>query len=217
MADNQQTEVLAGYVQDAESLIDRFEALDPVQVLAPVLDFLPAPPCRVLDVGAGTGRDAAWFAQAGYRVTAVEPVAGFRRAGQVLHGGLDLTWSGDKLPVLAELRQSGVQFDVLILNGVWHHLKLAEREAALFSLWSLAAPAARLVISVRNGPAPITRPSYGGRADLLLMQAHRIGFSTICHKYAASIQPQNTAAGVTWDWIVLEVPATAKAEVQLGN
>ncbi|WP_286135131.1 class I SAM-dependent methyltransferase [Neptunicoccus cionae] len=217
MTDNRETEVLAGYARDAEDLIDRFEALDPLQVFAPVLDFLPVRPCRVLDVAAGTGRDAAWLARAGHIVTAVEPVAAFRSAGQSLHRGLDLTWSADQLPDLTELRQAGGLYDVLILNGVWHHLKLAERETALRTLCSLAAPVARLVISVRNGPAPAGRPSYGGEAGRLLGQARDIGLSVTCHKKVASVQPQNIAAGVTWDWLVLEVSGAEGRKGQLGN
>ncbi|NEB06003.1 methyltransferase domain-containing protein [Streptomyces sp. SID13726] len=40
-----------------------------------LLDLLPDPPARVLDVGAGTGRDAAALAGRGFAVDAVEPVA----------------------------------------------------------------------------------------------------------------------------------------------
>ncbi|MBR9863669.1 MAG: class I SAM-dependent methyltransferase [Rhodobacteraceae bacterium] len=168
-------------------------------------------------MGAGTGRDAAWLARAGHVVTAVEPVAAFRSAGQSLHSGLDLTWSADHLPDLTELRQAGALYDLLILNGVWHHLRLPERESALHALRCLAAPAARLVISVRNGPAPAGRPSYGGEAGRLLGQARDIGLSVRCHKKEASIQPQNIAAGVTWDWLVLEVSGAEEGKGQLGN
>ena len=37
------------------------------------VNLLPRPPGRALDVGAGTGRDAAWLARLGFQVVAVEP------------------------------------------------------------------------------------------------------------------------------------------------
>jgi protein-L-isoaspartate O-methyltransferase len=39
---------------------------------------LPAPPARVLDVGAGSGRDAAWLTSLGLEVVAVEPSVALR-------------------------------------------------------------------------------------------------------------------------------------------
>jgi protein-L-isoaspartate O-methyltransferase len=39
----------------------------------------------VLDVGAGSGRDAAWFAARGHDVVAVEPTSAMRSEGQHRH------------------------------------------------------------------------------------------------------------------------------------
>ena len=66
---------LEGYATDAAELIPAYEALSTTEVLAPVIDLLPSRACRALDVGAGTGRDAAWLVEQGHQVTAVEPVA----------------------------------------------------------------------------------------------------------------------------------------------
>jgi hypothetical protein len=44
------------------------------------LDLIPATPGAVLDVGAGSGRDARWFAARGWDVVAVEPSAALRGA-----------------------------------------------------------------------------------------------------------------------------------------
>jgi FkbM family methyltransferase len=43
-----------------------------------------APAC-VLDIGAGSGRDAAWLASLGYEVIAVEPSAAMVREAQRIH------------------------------------------------------------------------------------------------------------------------------------
>ncbi|RUT67608.1 SAM-dependent methyltransferase, partial [Flavobacterium cupreum] len=61
------------YEQNAQELVDRYESLSFEHVHADLLDLLPAPGATILDVGAGSGRDAAWFAARGYDVVAVEP------------------------------------------------------------------------------------------------------------------------------------------------
>ena len=50
-----------------------------------VLDLIPAMPGRVLDIGSGTGRDAAWFAGRGHSVVAVEPTDAMRLPAMALH------------------------------------------------------------------------------------------------------------------------------------
>jgi ubiquinone/menaquinone biosynthesis C-methylase UbiE len=46
----------------------------------------------VLDVGAGTGHGATWFATQGHRVTAVEPSAAMRCEGRRRTAGLPIEW-----------------------------------------------------------------------------------------------------------------------------
>ena len=51
-----------------------------VVVQAGLLEFVPrGRDLLALDVGAGSGRDAAWLASLGYEVVAAEPAAGMRR------------------------------------------------------------------------------------------------------------------------------------------
>ena len=67
---------------------------------APVLDLLPDSAGCILDVGAGTGRDAAWFAANGHNVVAVEPFAQLRAAGQERQRSPDIRWMNDTLSAL---------------------------------------------------------------------------------------------------------------------
>ncbi|MCY4198668.1 MAG: methyltransferase domain-containing protein [Gammaproteobacteria bacterium] len=66
-------DVIAVYERDAEALAERYERIEFERVHCEVLELLPKAGASVLDVGAGSGRDAAWFAANGYQVTAVEP------------------------------------------------------------------------------------------------------------------------------------------------
>ena len=51
-----------GYAEQAEALVEQYESLDFAENHRLILHLIPTSPCRVLDVGAGTGRDAAGFA-----------------------------------------------------------------------------------------------------------------------------------------------------------
>ena len=61
----------------------RYEETAAEDIHAWLLDLPPAIPATVLDVGAGSGRAAAWLAAKGYDVTAVEPSANMRAASAV--------------------------------------------------------------------------------------------------------------------------------------
>src|SRR5271166_5499625 len=64
-----------GYAEEAEALIEQYEKLSFADVHRQVLHLIPTAPGRVLDIGSGTGRDAAAFATMGHEVVAVEPTA----------------------------------------------------------------------------------------------------------------------------------------------
>ncbi|HEY0296776.1 MAG TPA: class I SAM-dependent methyltransferase [Bordetella sp.] len=101
-------QILDGYAEAATpALIARIDSLDAREIYAPVLDLLPAAPVNIADIGAGTGRDAAWFAEQGHHVWAVEPVEALREAGRSRHRSDRITWLDDRLPHLAEARMHG--------------------------------------------------------------------------------------------------------------
>ena len=56
-----------GYADEAEDLFKRYENIPAADAHRAVLHLIPAAPSRVLDIGSGTGRDAAWFASMGHR------------------------------------------------------------------------------------------------------------------------------------------------------
>jgi len=132
--------IFEGYAIDAQELIPRFEAIDTAQVLGPVLDLLPNPPCRVLDVGAGTGRDAAWLAKRGHQVVAVEPVSYLRGAGTLLHRAENIAWIDDGLPDLKGVSCADLRFDLIVVNAVWQHLRPEQQPRAVLARALLLGP-----------------------------------------------------------------------------
>src|ERR1700692_3272765 len=74
-----------GYAEEVEALVQQYESLSFSDNHKAILHLIPSEPCRVLDVGAGTGRDAAGFAALGHHVVAVEPTTELRTRAMALH------------------------------------------------------------------------------------------------------------------------------------
>ncbi|NOG73668.1 methyltransferase domain-containing protein [Roseicella sp. DB1501] len=106
----------------------------------------------VIDVGAGTGRDAGAYAAAGYEVIAVEPSSGMRAQAERLHQSPRIRWLSDSLPGLVTTTRSGVTADVVSLSAVWQHVPPADRPRAFRKLVALLRSGGLLVMTLRHGP-----------------------------------------------------------------
>ena len=115
---------------------------------------------KVLDVGAGTGRDAAWFAANGHTVVAVEPSPAMQRVGRRLHASADIIWLDDGLPDLAKLRSTKDTFDLIILSAVWMHVKPEDRQQALRAITELLRSDGVIYLTLRVGPPEPARGIY---------------------------------------------------------
>lgn len=146
---------MTGYEGEAGlALARRYEAVSAPDLHGPVADLIPAAPSRVLDVGAGSGRDAAWLAKTGHTVLAVEPSATLRAEGARRHPDPRITWVDDRLPNLTRV---GGRFGVILLSAVWQHVAPADRPVAFRALTGLLAPGGLLLISLRLGPPDLAR------------------------------------------------------------
>ena len=111
--------MVAGYDVEADTLGSEYERLSFEEIHAPMCDLLPESAGCILDVGAGSGRDAAWFAGKGHKVVAVEPSTRLREAGKERHPSRDIRWMDDALPALDRVLRSKLTFDLIWLSGVW--------------------------------------------------------------------------------------------------
>lgn len=134
----------------AEELFERYEGLEFEQVHRQVLDELPDHRAQVLDVGAGSGRDAAALARRGHSVVAVEPAGELRELARSYHSGAGIRWVDDELPGLEEVYDYGETYDLILLSAVWMHLAPAGRDRAMRKLVGLLEPGGRLIISTRT-------------------------------------------------------------------
>lgn len=170
------TGVQGYYAESAERLGRVYESVSFETVHEALLDLLPDPPARVLDVGAGTGRDAAALAGRGFAVDAVEPVAELRRVAERLHPGGGVTWRTGALPEIPGVRGP---YDVVLLSAVWMHLRPQERPPAMRRLASLLAPCGLLLITLRRGAPPTDRRMYDVPPQEVAGQAAEAGLKLL--------------------------------------
>ena len=154
-----------GYAAEAEALVGQYEGIRFADIHKQVLHLIPAAPCRVLDIGSGTGRDAAAFAAMGHVVLAVEPTAELRERAAALHPSPRIEWLDDGLPDLARLTGRGESFDVVMLTAVWMHLDEDQRRRAMPRVAALVRRGGVAILSLRHGPVPPGRRMFEVSAE----------------------------------------------------
>lgn len=190
-----------GYAEEAEILAVRYESIRFEDVHGDILPLIPPAPKRVIDIGAGTGRDAAALAARGHHVLAVEPTAALRAAGERLHPGLGITWCDDGLPDLATVRAAPGRFDLAFLTAVWMHLDAGERQAAMRALGDLVVPGGRVFMTLRHGPVPPGRRMFDVSAKETITLGAASGFTPIHEGHRGDMLDRGA---VSWTMLVLE-------------
>lgn len=139
------------YDLHAQDVSEQYESIKAQEVHAWLVDLLPKPSASVLDVGAGSGRDAAWLSNLGFDVIAVEPSKNMRDLAIEKHESLSVRWVDDSMPSLEKVSKLGLSFDVILLSAVWMHLPLSDRPRAFRKLINLLKPGGLLAITLRDG------------------------------------------------------------------
>lgn len=195
-------DTISYYDRAAADLAVQYEAVAFEQVHAAALTVLPPPGGLVLDVGAGSGRDAAWFASQGYEVVAVEPSSGMRSEGRRMHPGNRIRWIDDRLPGLEQVHRLGLAYDLIWISAVWMHISLVDRRRAFRKLITLLQPGGRMVITLRHGPSDPERPMHPvSRAEI---EALAIEHGAYIAK-AEGAADQLGRSAIAWETVVVQL------------
>ena len=153
MDDCKQDPAIRWYHERAKRVADDYESLSFPDVHNWLIDRLPpGGESIVLDVGAGSGRDAAWLAERGHEVVAVEPAAALRQEAACRHPDPRIRWLDDQLPGLEDVHRLGLCFDAILLSAVWMHVPEGQRARAFRKLITLLKPGGMLAFTLRLGP-----------------------------------------------------------------
>ncbi|MBH9553954.1 methyltransferase domain-containing protein [Inhella gelatinilytica] len=154
------------YERNAAELAARYEsAASPVERYYPLAFPSGA---RILDVGAGSGRDLAALLQAGYDGYGVEPSSRLRDAALAAHPELTTRLTGGALPALGT--PFGGCFGGIVCCAVLMHVPESELFDAALALRRVLDPHGRLLMSI-----PASRTDVG--------QNHRDNNGRLFHPY----------------------------------
>jgi SAM-dependent methyltransferase len=193
-----------GYAQEAPDLLKVYESISFRKTQDARLRLLPKPPRRLLDIGAGTGRDAAGFAALGYDVVATEPVAEMRRGAIALHPDRRIEWLDDSLPELARLSRRRDRFDIVMMTAVWMHLDADERRRGMKTVAALLKPRGTLIMTLRYGPVPPGRRMFEVSTHETIALARAQGLILFLKRARPTLIQR--AVPVSWQQLVFRLP-----------
>ncbi|MDD3370625.1 MAG: methyltransferase domain-containing protein [Alphaproteobacteria bacterium] len=189
------------YEADPQKYSDMWRRAKTESAWGALLDLFPAPPVSLADIAAGDGRDALYFEEKGYDVTAVEPSGALRALACKKNGARSsVRWVDSAFPALDELKPAS--FGMITVNAGFVHVKKEDHAASLRSLFEIAAEGGRVAVSLRGGALDEQRCMFPSDAAAFGKWAEDAGF-----KVLRFLTRQPDALGredVFWDYIMLE-------------
>jgi len=181
---------------------------------------------RILDLGAGSGRDAKHLAELAAKthntenniqIFAAEPAQELSIIGQNTTKNLNVKWLEDSLPALSNVTKQEVSFDLILLSAVWMHILPSDRARSMRKLANLLKPGGKLVISLRHGQTEKEckqRKMHHVCADELKRLATDVGLFT-----QLETQKEEDKLGrnhISWQTVVLQMPDDGTGGEKLG-
>ena len=166
------------------------------------VNFLPKPGSVVLDIGAGSGRDAVALSRLGFKVFAVEPSPDMLAAAKTIHPSADVVWMEDSLPSLPSVKLLCRRFDLILLSAVWMHLNKNERREAMLTLHQLAGHKGVVIITIRH-PADKARRMFSVSPQETKTLAFESGFLQIASAQYQDPLERSGRSAISWSVHVL--------------
>lgn len=192
--------VLAHYQRHGGRIGARHASLSFDEVHADLLPWLPKSPARILDVGAGVGRDALSLAQLGYRVSAVEPSIAMREAGEHRTTGA-VDWMDDSLPCLSGPIAGATRYHFILCSAVLMHVRPGSLPASLSSMSALLAPTGRLAVTLRAPQSDDPSNVFFDHSDQALLDA---AASAGLEVVASGRNADSFVRPLVWRWFVFQ-------------
>jgi SAM-dependent methyltransferase len=141
------------YDRNAEEVARRYESVP--GGISDFFRFVFAPGDRVLEIGSGSGRDAARLLELGVHVHAVEPSAGLRQQAALLHPELSGRLFEGQLPAALPPAVAG-PYDGVVLSAVIVHIPDSELFDAALAIRERLRDGGKLLLStpLERGDTP---------------------------------------------------------------
>ena len=191
-------EIIKFYDEHAKKLSAIYEEIPFEKIFGDVIPILPKP-CTTLDIGSGSGRDAAWLSRKGYKVTAIEPSTEMYSLAKETHPE-DITWINDSLPKLETQRNKKSFYGLILISAVWMHIKPSDREESFQRVDQLIKPGGVLIITLRHGTPSQNRIMFDASSSEIENYKKKYGYDL---KFTSTSKDQLNRADVHWETIAL--------------
>lgn len=207
------------YNENAKKLAKQYLSMSFEQVHQSWSQFIPSiienPNARILDLGAGSGRDVKYLAELAEKthktdnniqVFAIEPATQLADLGTQVTNDLNVKWLNDSLPALSSITKQEVSFDLILLSAVWMHISQSDRVRSIRKLANLLKPGGKLVITLSHGQAEDELKQckmHTVCADELKRLATEVGLFT---KLETPKEDKHGRNHVSWQTLVLQMP-----------
>ncbi|PAU39208.1 SAM-dependent methyltransferase [Vibrio coralliilyticus] len=188
------------YEKNAIKLAKQYDSLEFESVHKSWSAYWPNSGVKVLDVGAGSGRDARWFSERGCSVVAIEPSQYLREIGKQ-NCSDKVVWLADSLPSLEQAICLVEQYDVVLLSAVWMHLPVNQRDMAIRVLSNLLSDNGLLVITLRHGKFKDSRETFGVSVSELERLCRDVGLFVL---YVTDDEDALQREEVSWQTVVIK-------------
>ncbi|NOI66434.1 class I SAM-dependent methyltransferase [Vibrio sp. 99-8-1] len=198
------------YDKNAQKLSQQYNSVSFESAHASWKTHWPKHSDKVLDVGAGSGRDALWMAEQGADVIALEPSLEMIEQGKALTKE-SVTWLNDELPSLNKAQNLAMRFDLILVSAVWMHIAPNQRKRAFRKLTNLLAPNGNLVITLRHGGFEDERVGHSVSVDELKHLAQERGVTV---KDVNESDDSLNRMDVHWQTVVLTLPDDGSGDLK---
>lgn len=188
----------------------QYQSIDPVEINGWWAHFLDAKTQSILEIGAGTGRDARWMRSQCPQadITLVEPASVF---SEFLPRGDGWRVVKDSLPDLNKIIGSNCHYDVVLMNAVFMHVAPRQRQRVFRKLTAVTRPGGCLVIQTKlNHPEP-ERGQYEVEAGDIVRLAVEHGWVVAHESQSHDVEGR----GIVWGRYVLRLPDDATGTLPL--
>jgi len=165
------------YTDNADLLSVKYERVTFEEIHPDLVRVLDDRTGNALDIGAGSGRDAAWLSKHGWSVTAVEPSMALLCRAKRRHSDVQIRWVRDSLPNLSAIHPIAGPFDLILLSAVWMHIDPKQETIAISRLKRLLSHSGLLSLSIKTGDVDENRGFFAIDLDALVVNFKSGGFS----------------------------------------
>ena len=186
------------YNENADTLVARYESVNFRDLYPYLNEVLSKQGLRILEVGAGSGRDAGYMASLGHNIVAIEPAPKMLAFAKERHGSTRISWISVPFP---QVDLTGLYFDLVLLHAVWFHISPGQRMFAMEKVAHCLASKGKAYISLRHGIPDPQRHMHEASEEELMRLSQFAGLQ--CRKldeYQDALQRQDVHWSVYELW-----------------